>query len=187
MSWLTIPNVLTVARLISIPFIVRAILAHDPRTAFWLSFAGAMTDTVDGVIARRFHQQSRLGAYLDPVADKVFVGAILIAMVAAGSVPWWMLATVIARDAAILMGAAIGWWVYRLREFPPSPGGKLATFLVMLFGGTTLMHQGFDTPSPAAAAVPVCIVVLATGAYYLWRGFQAARLSKNSTPPRQPR
>ncbi len=134
-----LPNLLTLLRLASVPFVVERILAGDSRTALALFFFAAATDALDGLIARRFGQISRLGAYLDPVTDKIFLSATYLALAAAGRVPWWLVALIFGRDLLIVAGVAI---VYRRtgrREFPPSIWGKASTFFQIGLALSVLM------------------------------------------------
>lgn len=99
---LTIPNVISAARLVAVPLFLWLLFVQEERfqAAVVLGVLGA-TDWVDGVIARRFHQVSNLGKILDPTADRIVLGVGVIAILIDGSVPRWLAGLVIAREVAI--------------------------------------------------------------------------------------
>src|SRR6202171_5631765 len=78
--WLNIANLLTLARLAAVPFAVRAILTNQHGRALAIVLAAALTDTVDGALARRFGMATSVGAYLDPIVDKLFLSAVYICL-----------------------------------------------------------------------------------------------------------
>jgi cardiolipin synthase len=128
--WL--PNLLTASRLALTPFIVDAILgAHHGRALLLLVVAG-VSDGADGLLARRLAVTSRVGAYLDPVADKVLMSAVFIAMAMSGIAPWWYVAIVFGRDFLILGFAALTMGLSKRRDFRPSFWGKASTALQVL-------------------------------------------------------
>ena len=97
-----LPNLFTLARLVLAPFIASDIL--------------------------RFEISTRVGAYFDPIADKILLSVIYISLGLAGAMPWWMVAVVFGRDALILAMAGYGLLFTSLRKFPPSVWGKISTF-----------------------------------------------------------
>jgi cardiolipin synthase len=99
---LTVPNVLSILRLCSVPVFVWLFVAEHEEAAVVLYGAGAWTDFFDGWIARRFNQVSELGKLLDPLADRVFIVALAVALVARGTLAWPLAAAIIARDLLIL-------------------------------------------------------------------------------------
>jgi CDP-diacylglycerol--glycerol-3-phosphate 3-phosphatidyltransferase len=100
---LTIPNVLSVLRLCSVPVFVWLFLTDHRNAAVILYGIAAWSDFFDGLIARRFDQVSELGKLLDPLADRVFIVALAIALVGRGTLPWWLALTIIGRDALLLV------------------------------------------------------------------------------------
>lgn len=145
-AWLTIPNVLSFARLALIPLFVWLVLADRRIVATLLLAAMAATDYLDGVIARATRQVSKLGTLLDPVSDRVLVMTAIVVLIATGDLPVWMGAPVLARDVVIsvlfLLLAAQGFGGPRVRAV-----GKTATFcllaaLPLLVLGTFLHWPG---------------------------------------------
>lgn len=108
---LTIPNALTVSRLVATPFLCHAVLNHDVPVALGLLSYAAATDVLDGWVARRWNMQSALGSYLDPLADKVLVTAGAVSLAAAGLLPIPLVGLILVRDGTLAQGTA--WHVWR--------------------------------------------------------------------------
>lgn len=123
------PNLLTYARIAATPFIGWWLITGQCQLAFWLMMAGGLTDALDGMLARRFGWESRLGAYLDPVADKLLMTTLYLSFAASGLAPAWLAWLVIGRDVLILSMVAAAFFISDVRDFPPSVAGKLSTFL----------------------------------------------------------
>jgi cardiolipin synthase (CMP-forming) len=122
-----IPNLLGLLRIALTPFCVLAILREEYARAWWICYAAGLTDYFDGYLARRMKWESRIGEYLDPLADKIMIAGIYIALGAAHAVPWWAVALIFGRDVMILLGAAGLYTAVKQRQFPPSKAGKLST------------------------------------------------------------
>lgn len=117
------------------------ILVHHPW-GWWVFFGGAISDALDGWLARLLKVQSRLGLYLDPLGDKVFVMATTIAWTLEGRFPDWLLGLVLGRDAAILVGSGLIYWKTRRKDFAPSLWGKISTILQLCcVGGCFLLED----------------------------------------------
>lgn len=99
---LTIPNVISCARLATVPFFLWLWFAGSREVAVVVYGVGAFTDFLDGFIARRTDSVSELGKLLDPLADRVFIVALAIALVGGGTLPWWLAVGIIGRDVVIL-------------------------------------------------------------------------------------
>lgn len=99
---LTVPNIISIARLLGVPVFLWLLLGpeEDGWAVVVLVIAGA-SDWVDGVIARRLNQISRLGQALDPIADRLYIAAIMVGMAIRGIVPWWLVAILASRDVAL--------------------------------------------------------------------------------------
>lgn len=117
------------------------ILTHHPW-GWWTFFAAAISDALDGYLARLLGVQSELGLYLDPLADKLYVTAVTIAWAAEGRFPLWVLALVLSRDAFILGGSAVIYRKTGRRDFQPSLWGKLSTiFQLCALGACFLLSD----------------------------------------------
>ena len=129
-DWLTVPNLISVLRLLLVPvFAVLALRGQDAAALAVLVVAGA-SDWVDGRLARALHQQSRLGELLDPAADRLFILVTLLVLAARDVVPWWLVGVVVGRD--VLLTAVLG--VLMARRVGPLPVhfvGKAGTFALL--------------------------------------------------------
>lgn len=170
---LTIPNCLSVVRLALVPAFLVFIIADELRLALLTLVVSSVTDYLDGVIARRFHQISRLGQLLDPAADRLFIVATLVGLAVTEAVPWWLVAAVVGRDAFLL---ALG-VVLANHGFGPLPVhhlGKVATFC--LFVGLPLLMLGEAFDDLALVTSPLGWAFLIWGTFlYWWAGLIYAR------------
>ena len=148
--------------------------AHYGR-AIVLFFAAGITDVIDGLLARRLGESTPAGAYFDPVADKILLSAIYIALGVVRAIPWWMVALVFARDILILAMAAYGLLFTSVRRFPPSVWGKISTFLQI---GAALVVMGARDGIPAPVDLALWLMVAGTawsGVHYVWQGIHILR------------
>jgi cardiolipin synthase (CMP-forming) len=167
---LNLPNLVTLARLILAPFIAFDILHNHYSRAVVLLFAAGLSDVIDGYLARRFAESTRVGAYFDPIADKILLGVIYICLGVAGAIPWWMVLLVFGRDLLILAMAAYGLAFTTLRKFPPSVWGKISTFFQI---AAALVVMGAHAGIPAPVTLALYLMVFGTivsGVHYVWRG-----------------
>lgn len=102
-----IPNAITIARLAAVPLAVWLILDGNLQAAFWLFVAAGVSDAVDGIIARSFRARTKLGAYLDPIADKALLVCVFLALGYEHLVPPWLVALIVVRDVVIVAGVSI--------------------------------------------------------------------------------
>ena len=174
-----IPNLLTVVRLILVPFVIRAILAERPAEALALFAVAAVTDVLDGAIARAFQITSPFGAYLDPVADKALLSGVFLALAVAGNIPWWLVVIIFGRDLYLLFGAGLLFWLARQKKFPPSWWGKASTFVQIVTSVTWMvrsMHHATVLDAISYSLLwPCAALTIWSGVHYTWRGVQAAR------------
>lgn len=128
---LTIPNALTVLRLLLVPCFLLASMRGHFVAAFVLFVSAAVTDVLDGMIARRWNQRSRLGAILDPAADKTMMvcGYLYYTFSARVSLglPGWLTFVVFIRDFMIILFAYLLYTRVQVKRFPPSIAGKIST------------------------------------------------------------
>jgi cardiolipin synthase (CMP-forming) len=142
------PNQLTLLRLIFIPFVIVSIVVGAYGTAFALVLVAGISDGLDGLLARRLGQQTDLGTYLDPIADKLLLTSSFVALGLDGRIPLWLVILVLSRDVIILVTALVMVLTTSLRSFPPSLYGKintigqvatvLATLLLLLYAHAVL-------------------------------------------------
>ena len=152
-----------------------AILNAHYRRAIILCFLAGISDVIDGFLSRRLGESTPAGAYFDPIADKILLSAIYIALGVVGAIPWWMVGLVFARDLLILAMAAYGLLFTRVRRFPPSVRGKISTFLQI---AAALVVMGARDGIPAPVDLALWLMVGATiwsGVHYVWQGIQILR------------
>src|SRR5437763_15897571 len=105
--WLTIPNLFTLVRVFMTPVILIELARGQYMIGGWLFGGAALTDLADGAIARKFGAESKVGLYLDPIADKILLSAIYIGLAVGGAVPVWIVTVIFARDLWILLLAGL--------------------------------------------------------------------------------
>ncbi len=125
---LTAPNQLTLLRMIFLPFIVINLVKHDFKWALALFVLAGLSDGLDGLLARRLHQQTILGQYLDPIADKLLMSTMFLVLSIERMIPWKYTVVVFSRDVSILMISGVLFMIAGLRDFRPSIFGKANTF-----------------------------------------------------------
>jgi cardiolipin synthase len=125
---LTAPNQLTLLRMIILPFIVIYVVKHDFKWALALFVLAGMSDGLDGLLARTLHQQTLLGQYLDPIADKLLMSSMFLVLSIERMIPWKYTVVVFSRDVSILLISGVLFMIAGLRDFHPSIFGKANTF-----------------------------------------------------------
>jgi cardiolipin synthase len=127
---LTAPNQLTLLRMIFLPFIVINLVKHDFKWALALFVLAGLSDGLDGLLARVLHQQTVLGQYLDPIADKLLMSTmfLVLSIEQRTLVPWKYTIVVFSRDISILLISGVLFMIAGLRDFRPSIFGKANTF-----------------------------------------------------------
>jgi cardiolipin synthase (CMP-forming) len=137
---LTAPNQLTLLRMVFIPFIVIELVEGRYSWALILFMIAGFSDGLDGLLARKLHQQTLLGQYLDPIADKLLLSTLFLVLSILKKIPWKFTVLVFSRDISILAASAVLFAIAGLRNFKPSIFGKAntfsqiaAVFFVMLF------------------------------------------------------
>ena len=141
-------------------------------TAFTLGWVAGFTDFLDGYLARRFHWQSRTGAWLDAVSDKVLLSTAYIALAWTSRIPLWFAILVFGRDLFILLMAGLGLWFTSIRDFPPSILGKLSTALQLLAAGAVM--YGFQPAINPMIHASAAVTAL-SGAHYFYLGLSKLR------------
>lgn len=124
----TAPNQLTLLRMVFVPFIVIALVDGHYGRALLLFVIAGFSDGLDGLLARRLHQQTLLGQYLDPIADKLLLSTLFLVLSILHKIPWKYTVLVFSRDISILAASAVLFAIAGLRDFRPSIFGKANTF-----------------------------------------------------------
>jgi cardiolipin synthase len=164
---LTVPNLITFARLAGVPlFLYLFLVAHRDGWAVVVLAIGGTTDWVDGYAARRLNQVSRLGALLDPTADRLYILATLLAFTARGVVPWPFTAALLLRDAVLVATLP----VLRRHGLGPLPVhylGKTATFILLFAFPVLLLAEASAAAAPVAAAIGWGLAWWGIGLYWI--------------------
>jgi cardiolipin synthase len=135
------PNLLTLLRLSFIPFVVSSILDGRYEIAFVLFVLAGVTDALDGVFARSLGQRTKLGEYLDPIADKLLISTLFLVLAATHRIPWRVTVIVFGRDLIILVVCAVVYATTPLRDFSPSVFGKANTVAQIVALGATIVVE----------------------------------------------
>ncbi|WP_222194875.1 CDP-alcohol phosphatidyltransferase family protein [Modestobacter italicus] len=176
---LTVPNLLSVVRLLGVPLFLWLLLGpHADGWAIVVLALSGVTDWADGKLARALGQSSRLGALLDPAADRLYIVATLVAFVIRDVVPLWVVAVLLGRE--LVLGVTL--LVLRRAGWPPLQVhylGKAATFLLLYAFPLLLLADGDGTAAAIAAPIAYALTVWGAALYVLAGAFyvvQAARL-----------
>jgi cardiolipin synthase len=145
----TVPNQITFLRLGFLPIFLILIAYDHYRWALLVLVVAGLSDGIDGLLARSLNQRSALGAYLDPIADKLLLSSSFVILAFKNQLAWWLTILVLSRDVLILIVAVVILLVSGYRPFPPSIYGKLTTaaeivlvFLVVLEAAYPDYHLG---------------------------------------------
>jgi len=192
---LTLPNFLTLLRIIAVPVFLILVSNHHYAPALVIFLAAGITDTIDGVIARVMDSKSALGASLDPLADKLLLVSSFLILTWLGAIPPWLMILVLTRDAVILTGYLAIYFVSTPIEVNPTPVSKVNTFMEML-------TVGFALTSLARPDIPMAQTNLVTwyltgttitisGVHYVYSGLlwyerQGASTQVESRPKPRP-
>lgn len=169
----TVPNALSVLRLLMVPVFLVLVIQGRDLIALVVLAVSSFTDYLDGVIARRFGQITRIGQLLDPAADRLFIFAALIGLASRGIIPWWLVVVIVGRDV-ILLATGV---VLANADFGPLPVhhlGKLATFCLLY--ALPLIMVGQVLPAGAWVTDPLGWAFGLWGAFlYWWAGLLYVR------------
>ncbi|HXU31856.1 MAG TPA: CDP-alcohol phosphatidyltransferase family protein [Thermoanaerobaculia bacterium] len=181
---LTIPNLLSLLRMALVPVFIIAVRYGEPKKALLIFLAAGITDALDGFIARIAKQQSLLGTYLDPIADKLLLISAWIVLAIpnlaqSAPVPLWVTILVISRDILIVIVALVLYLALGVRKFPPTVISKVTT-VVQVLTVVVVLIAGIAAKETARLAVPLDVLAdffiyltaaltLASGLYYVYR------------------
>jgi cardiolipin synthase (CMP-forming) len=161
-----LPNLLSAARLALAPWLFSLLWRRQYGAALMVIFVAGVTDGLDGLIARNFGAASKLGAYLDPVDDKVLLSGTFLTLAIDGAVAKWLAVLVLGRDALILIFACVAFLFTEVRSFPPSIWGKASTAAQILYILVLLAH--FDGLLAAILVRPFEYLTVWSFLHYAW-------------------
>lgn len=177
-AWLlTVPNLITLARLCAVPAAVWLMLRHRLDIAFLVFVGAGISDAVDGWLARVWNARSAVGALLDPIADKALLVSVYVTLAAIGVLPDWLAILVVFRDLLIVGGVITLWMLGMPARIRPLMVSKANTFAQIALAALALLLAGFALSAPMLLDGMILVVALTTlasgGAYVV----QAARLT----------
>jgi cardiolipin synthase (CMP-forming) len=176
-SILTLPNQVTFLRLALLPvYFILIFYGHYPSALGVLLVAG-LSDALDGQLARRLNQKSELGAFLDPIADKLLLSGSYLILAFNQRIAWWLTILVLARDVIIMIIAAVILLVVGYRTFPPTIYGKVTTIVQILLVVAVLAGAAFDYPSHQRVSG---LLVYLTAAFTVFSGLHYSFLIARS-------
>jgi len=159
---LSIPNLITLCRILLVPVVIWAITAGEMKVAFILFLAAGISDAVDGFLAKRFGMGTELGAYLDPLADKTMLVSIYVALGIMEAVPRWLVILVVSRDIMIVGAVILSWFVDRPIPLKPLLVSKLNTVAQIALAGVVLAALGFGFSAGIVLTVLMSLVAALT-------------------------
>ena len=139
---MTLPNLITIARLLMVPLLVWLLVEGQYQLAFWTFLIAGASDAVDGILARKFDMQSLLGAYLDPLADKALMVSIYVTLGLMLEIPTHVVIAVVSRDILIVGAVLLSWILSRPVPMKPLLISKANTTVQIIFAGLVLADLG---------------------------------------------
>jgi len=168
---LNLPNLITLARLLCVPLAVWLILEERYGIAFWVFVGAGLSDALDGYIAKRFNRRTRLGAMLDPAADKTLLAGVYVTLGLTGQLPGWLVILVLSRDFLIILGFFLIQATAASKQFDPLNISKLNTLVQLTLVGFVLA-QGVGIEAEPVKFLLIAAAALTTvlsGLSYLVR------------------
>jgi cardiolipin synthase len=169
---LNLPNLITMARLLSVPLAIWLMLSNEMLAAFWLFILAGVSDGIDGFIAKRFDMRTRLGALLDPIADKALLVSVYVTLGIAGHLPNWLVILTVFRDVLIVGGFLLLHALHQEVRWQPLVISKINTAAQIALAALALarLGLGFDDHGLLTALVyAVAATTIVSGAAYLVR------------------
>jgi cardiolipin synthase len=165
-----LPNLLSVLRLVLVPVTIWLIVRNELCPAFYVFVVAGLTDALDGFLAKRLNAVSKLGAYLDPLADKALLVGINVTLSIGGYLPLWLVLLIVFRDLLIVGGALLVHALTHRLEMQPLWISKLNTLLQIVLAAYVLAMSAFGFSSSLAAMALIyltAITTVASGAAYV--------------------
>ena len=163
---MNIPNTITLARLAAVPIVVWLILVGDLRVAFWVFLAAAISDAIDGIIAKNFNAETVFGAFIDPIADKALLVGTYITLGHENFLPIWLVILVVFRDIVIVGGAIIFHTVTQSLAMRPIMISKVNTVAQLILAIGVLFVAGHGIEAGPIFNIMGYLIALTT----LWSG-----------------
>jgi cardiolipin synthase (CMP-forming) len=168
--WKNLPNLLTMMRLLIVPLTIWSLISGAYMTAFLSFILAGLSDGLDGYIARRFNLRSELGANLDPLADKVLLVSIYVALAVLQVIPTWLALVVVTRDVLIVGGVMLSRLLNKPLQIQPVLISKANTVAQILLAASMLASLAFSIHNATAllvASISVALLTLASLVVYM--------------------
>ncbi|MDX2307603.1 MAG: CDP-alcohol phosphatidyltransferase family protein [Hyphomicrobium sp.] len=166
---MSVPNVITLGRVILVPVVFWLLLNGLNQWAFFAFVVAGVSDAVDGFLAKRFHWETELGAYLDPLADKLLIVSIFVALGFRSELPSWLVIAVVTRDILIIAGVVLAWVLDKPMVIRPIGVSKANTAAQIVLAAIVLadmsMSLGLDTLRTLLVWVTGALTVASLAAY----------------------
>lgn len=169
------PNVITIFRALLVPFVFWLLMVGHTREALILFICAGISDALDGFLAKRYHWQSELGAYLDPLADKLLLVSVYVALGTLHELPFWLVVAVVSRDILIVLGVLVAWLLQNPVRMRPLVISKANTVAQIALAAVVLadiaFSLGLGTPRVWLIWITGALTVASLGAYLrAWLG-----------------
>ena len=159
---MSLPNLITLARLILVPVIIWLLLVGHTHTAFLAFVVAGISDAADGFIAKRFNMETELGAYLDPIADKMLIVCIFVTLGLQGHLPVWLVIAVVSRDVLIVMAVMLSSLVGHPVKIKPLVISKANTVAQIMLAALVLADEGYHLKLDAVRVVLIWVTATLT-------------------------
>ena len=173
---MNLPNYITLFRIVLIPFFINLMIYGYDREAFIIFVVACITDALDGLIARLTNTQTKLGAFLDPMADKLLIISAFVTLVLLGMLPVWLVIIVVSRDVILLLGSIALYFTGHDFVAKPSLVGKATTLLQFVTVTLSLVLKNFGTEMGLMAILQwgTAVFTLVSGIQYVAQGTKIA-------------
>lgn len=158
-SRVSIPNLITLMRVILVPVVFWLLVTQQLKAAFLVFVLAGISDGIDGFLAKRFHWETELGAYLDPIADKLLIVCIFIALGVTDKLPSWIVIAVVSRDVLIVIAVVLSWLLGHPTPMRPIAVSKANTVAQIVLAAVVLADEAFDLKLKG----PVFVLIWVTG------------------------
>jgi cardiolipin synthase len=175
LSYVNVPNALTTLRIVLIPVFVSSLIYKRYDYALIIFIAAAVTDFLDGLIARMKNQQTEFGRFLDPLADKFLIVTSYLLFAVYGFIPKWLTITVISKDVIIVTGWLVLYLITHRSKVEPSMLGKIASAAQLLLLAYILLFINIGAerlPDPGPFFFVIAILTVLAGLDYIYRGLR---------------
>lgn len=159
---MSIPNLITLGRVILVPIVFWLLVTSQMTAAFLVFVLAGVSDAIDGYLAKRFDWATELGAYLDPLADKLLIVCIFVALGVRGELPSWLVIAVVSRDILIVIGIVLTWLMGHPVKIKPLALSKVNTLAQIVLAATVLADEAFVLRLEAVRFVLVWFVAALT-------------------------